>query len=341
MAGIVHGGGLTAAVARYGGRAEDWLDLSTGINPCPPALPDLPMAVWNRLPDAGLDLAARKAARRFYLGSDDGTLPVAVPGTQSFIQFLPLVAPVGRPVAIVSPTYGEYAHCFKAAGFAVEAIASVDQIEDRHGAVIVVNPNNPDGRIAERATLLQLAARLQESGGHLHVDEAFGDSAFDQSVAAHAGSYPNLSVSRSFGKYFGMAGVRLGFVFADPDLMERLAQSLGPWPVSGPALAIAERFLSADRSGLDAVIAERHHGLIGALNSADLEILGGTSLFALVRHPEAGALYEHLANHHILVRKFDYAPTWLRIGLAPDQAADQHLAGILKRFSSGPNGTAC
>lgn len=335
MAGIVHGGALTAAVATYGGRPEDWLDLSTGINPNMPELPAIPAQVWNRLPDQGLVTAARQAARDWYLGADVGqgeALPLPVPGTQAFIQLLPRLVPQERPVAILSPTYGEYAHRFRKAGITVDEIATLDAVRPEHGTLVVINPNNPDGRSFGRDQLLALYVRMQAQGGHLHVDEAFGDARPELSVAAEASSLPGLTVSRSFGKFFGLAGVRLGFVFARPELLGTMEAELGPWSVSGPALWIANELMRRERGPILERMRERKAALDAVLNRAGLAIAGGTELFALVRHAEAHRLFEHLAQAHILVRKFDYRPDWLRIGLAANGEGDRRLGEALAAF---------
>jgi len=397
MAGIVHGGGLSAACALYGGGPADWLDLSTGINPNMVALPEIPVAVWNRLPDKALEQAAREAARDWYLlergappsvlpdispsrgeidslqasrsnaeieevaslgwlgavgephtisplkeemhGRVEGgeaartdvarSLPVPVPGTQSFIQILPKLVPADRPVAILSPTYGEYAHCFRRAGTRVDAIGSLDELTDAHGTLVIVNPNNPTGGTFLRRELIALAARMRSQGGHLHVDEAFGDARPELSLAAFASETPGVTVSRSFGKFFGLAGVRLGFAFAVPAVLDVVEAELGPWAVSGPALFLAHELMRGSRARMLSQLNQRGAALGAVLATAGLETIGGTELFALVRHDHAQDLFEHLARLHILVRKFDYAGNWLRIGLAPDEQGDRRLAQAL------------
>jgi cobalamin biosynthetic protein CobC len=352
MAGILHGGGLTAAMALYGGAPADWLDLSTGINPNMPDLPEIPPDVWNRLPDKGLVEEARAAARDFYVGcamsgrTESGNanigavektrasdhLPLPIPGTQSLIQRLPGLVPQNRPVAVLSPTYGEYAHCFAKAGLKVDMIGSLDELRADHGTVIAVNPNNPDGRTFSRATLLNLRARLRAQGAHLHIDEAFGDARAELTLAREACELPGLTVSRSFGKFFGMAGIRLGFAFACPAMLEAIDAELGPWAVSGPALHVATELMRQDRAAILGRILERKAALDAVLNRAGLSTAGGTELFTLVAHEKADHLFEHLARSHILVRKFDYAPDRLRIGLAPDEQGDRKLAGALASF---------
>jgi cobalamin biosynthetic protein CobC len=324
---IIHGGGITEAARIYGGRPGDWLDLSTGINPNPVTLPDIPIAAWHRLPDQHLVMAAREAARGFYRSG--AALPLAVPGTQAYIQILPRLLPAGRRVAILSPTYGEYAHSLSAAGFDVDEITDLSMLSTDHGGLVIANPNNPDGRVLAPESLMLLADRMAGQGGLLLVDEAFGDSRPELSVAARAHDHPGLIVSRSFGKFFGLAGLRLGFVIAPAAVLETIESAMGPWPVSGPALHLASRILPADRAPITRALRERSTALRTVLEGAGLDIAGGTDLFCLVRHADAAAIFDRLARAQILVRKFAYAPDWLRFGLAPDEAGDVRLSGAL------------
>ncbi|AGS22279.1 threonine-phosphate decarboxylase CobD [Rhizobium etli] len=329
---IVHGGGVTAAAAAFGGRPEDWLDLSTGINPCPAALPEIPTRAWHRLPDSNLVDEARRTARDYY-GSGE-ILPLPVPGTQSVIQLLPRLLTMGEgaKVAIVAPTYGEYARAFISAGFAVNTVNHVAAIGNEHRLAVVVNPNNPDGLAWPVETLIGLHDRMKAVNGLLVVDEAFGDADPALSLAGHAQRLSKLVIFRSFGKFFGLAGLRLGFAIAPDDILKRFEEWLGPWAVSGPALSIAGSLLRSDVSAIRRLINERRAGLHAVLTGLGLQITGGTALFTLVDDARAGDIYTHLCRHHILVRKFDYAPTWLRFGLTPDPAADRWLGEVLQRF---------
>ncbi|MGO4439924.1 threonine-phosphate decarboxylase CobD [Rhizobium sp. RAF56] len=324
---IVHGGGITAAARLFGGRPQDWLDLSTGINPNPVSLPDIPVSAWHRLPDEHRVDAARAAARRYYRSG--GILPLPVPGTQSVIQLLPRLLAPGARVAVVSPTYGEYARAFARAGLALDPISSLDAVNAAHQLVVVVNPNNPDGRLWGADRMVALHDVLRARGGYLVVDEAFGDGNSETSLAPRASVLPNLVIFRSFGKFFGLAGLRLGFVIAQASLLDRFDEWLGPWAVSGPALAIAADLLATDTAPIRARIRKRRQALGAVLADAGLTVAGGTDLFALVADPRAAHIYDHLARHHILIRKFDYAGDWLRFGLTPDEEADRRLAGAL------------
>ncbi len=329
---IVHGGGIAAAAALYGGRVEDWLDLSTGLNPCPPAVPHVSASAWQRLPDQHVLDEVTIAARDFYRSGD--ILPLAVPGTQAAIQMLPRLLHPRARVAILSPTYGEYVRVFTLAGATVDAIAGPDDVHEDHAVVVAVNPNNPDGRLLSRDVLKRLAVDLESRGGYLVVDEAFADCTPETSVVDLVPATPNLIVFRSFGKFFGMAGIRVGFVIARPEIRERMATWLGPWAVSGPALSVAAMLFRDDAEAIRRRLAERRTALQRVLTGAGLQVAGGTALFALVESPRAEQLHAHLCRAHILTRKFDYAPTWLRIGLPPDEAADARLAAALSTWSA-------
>jgi len=323
----LHGGDLAAAERRWGRPALGWLDLSTGINPHPYPLPALAPALWTRLPGAADEAALVQAARHRFAAAATVEI-VAAPGSQALIQALPRLRPKG-PVAILAPTYAEHARAWSAAG---HAVASIDDpaAADPAGMLVVVNPNNPTGRRIAPADLIGLAARFAASGGLLVIDEAFADPDPELSLIP---SLPAATVVlRSFGKFHGLAGLRLGFaVTAEAGLAEGLRRGFGPWAVSGPALAIGAAALADDAwaEANRARLAADQARLVGLLISAGLELVGGTPLFTLVRHPEAELLWERLGQAGILVRAFDFQPDWLRIGLPPDETGFERLARAL------------
>jgi cobalamin biosynthetic protein CobC len=326
---IEHGGALDRAIAEFGGERSDWLDLSTGINPVAYPLPVMPQDVWTRLPDAALEQGAIDAARAYYgFGNDSGI--VAAPGTQALIQLYPHLAPPGQAL-VIGPTYEEHAQALGLAGRDVRYERSLSNLDDEDRIAVVVNPNNPDGKSIPPDALLFAAERLAERGGLLVVDEAFAGCNPSESVAAHAGM-DGLLVLESFGKFFGLAGARLGFAGGSPEMTGALQAMLGPWAVSGPALAIAakayaddgwigetRRRLASDRKVLDTV-----------LTDVGLQVLGGTDLFVLARHFQAQHIWRELAARHILVRKFEYQQDWLRFGMPGDNRTRERLAGALR-----------
>ena len=324
-----HGGDLAWAEQRYGRPAEGWVDLSTGINPWPYPLQDIPRTAWARLPDAAALQQLITAAARCY-GAPGPDTVVAAPGTQALIQLLPSLWPV-RTVAIVSPTYGEHAVAWREGGHEVVACADLPEAAERGDIVVVTNPNNPDGRQFGPDLLDRIAHDRHARGGMLIVDEAFADLSPDVSLAPTT-SRPGRLVLRSFGKFYGLAGLRLGFAIAHPELAGRIRKALGPWAVSGPALAVGSRAL-ADRDWGDRTrrrLAAASQALSGLLREAGLEIVGGTGLFVLAAHPDAASLQDRLGRAGIYVRRFPNRHDWLRFGLPPDAVAEKRLETALR-----------
>lgn len=325
-----HGGDLTAAIARHGGTPRSWLDLSTGINPWPWPIPAIPERAWQRLPSLADSDALIAAARGAYR-TPDGAEIVAAAGTQALIQWLPRLAAPGG-VAIVGPTYNEHAQAWSDAGHPVIAIGDIGHLPENARHAVIVNPNNPDGRVTGLATLERIAALLRSRGGWLVIDEAFADPTPEVSAVMLCARLPAI-VLRSFGKFYGLAGLRLGFAISAPDIAGRIAAALGPWPCSGPALYLATAALRDGAFGEQT--RERLHQqadkLDNVLVKSGFAIVGGTALFRLARHPRALARHAALARTHIWCRSFDWADDLLRFGLAPDDAGLDRLAAALAR----------
>ena len=315
-------------MARFGGAAEAWLDLSTGINPWPWPIGDFTAAAWQRLPSYADAQALQDAARTSYRAPDGADI-VAAAGTQALIQWLPYLAAAG-PVAVVGPTYNEHAASWRDAGHEVIALNGIDAIPAQARHVVIVNPNNPDGRIVDHTALTAVAALMQERGGWLVIDESFVDCDPSISAVELCPNFPVVSL-RSFGKFYGLAGVRLGFAIAMPAIAQRIAQALGPWACSGPALQIGAVALR-DSTWADCMrdtLKQQASRLDDVLTNAGCEIVGGTTLFRLVRHSDAQRIHEKLAGQQIWCRSFDWADDLLRFGLPPDAAGLARLAGAL------------
>ncbi|KQP30466.1 threonine-phosphate decarboxylase [Methylobacterium sp. Leaf102] len=322
---IAHGGDLDAARTLFPDAPTPWIDLSTGINPVPYPCPPLEASVFHHLPSSA-DLAALNAAAARAYGVADPRGIAAAPGTQILIETLPRLWPRAR-VAVVGPTYAEHAAAWGRAGHSVVAVSTLDAEAD---VVVVVNPNNPDGRTWDGATLRTHADRLAARGGLLVVDEAFADLETVDSLGPHL--RPGLVVLRSFGKTYGLAGIRLGFALAEPTLAGRLAEALGPWAVSGPALAIGRAALAdaewrcaasvargADAGRLDRMIAR-----------AGGRVVGGTRLFRTADFPNGPELFARLGAAGIYVRRFAAAPARLRFGLPADRTEWCRLSRVLR-----------
>ncbi|KAF0813320.1 Threonine-phosphate decarboxylase [Andreprevotia sp. IGB-42] len=342
---VPHGGNLATAIAQYGRPREAWLDLSTGINPNGYPVPALGGDAWLRLPEDGDDLEAIAAS---HYGAPAA---LAVAGTQAAIRMLPAVLPLGS-VGIGLLTYGEYAPAFAAAGFEVlrfvtEPVADLAEQADfsllpgqplpaqlRH--LVIVNPNNPTATLYTPEVLLGWHRQLCERGGSLIVDEAFMDALPLAGLAAHT-QLDGLIVLRSIGKFFGLAGARVGFVLAAPAVLGQLAALRGPWSISGPARAVVRMALLDD--GWQAA-ARRQLQQAGPRLAALLAQAGfqphATPLFAWAPHPHAAQWQHHLAQQGIWVRRFEHVPS-LRFGLPAGEQGWQRLGAALAAPFESPS----
>lgn len=305
IASVDHGGGIDAAAAQFGGARTEWLDLSTGINPRPYPLPTFGPDAWTALPDRGAYAALEAAARTFW-HVPEGAAVLAAPGASALIARMPAVLD-GARVHIPQPTYNEHARAFAAQGWIV-----TDQAPD---ATAVVHPNNPDGR------------RHALPDTHFAViDESFCDVTPDATLIAQA-TRPGVLILKSFGKFWGLAGLRLGFLIGDPALVARMETLNGPWAVSGPALITGTVALN------DPAWAEAARARL-AKDAARLDaltgwpVLGGTSLFRLYDVGDAAAMQDRLARHQIWTRIFPWSDRLIRFGL-PDAAGWDRLQRAL------------
>ncbi|MEM9277658.1 MAG: threonine-phosphate decarboxylase CobD [Pseudomonadota bacterium] len=324
MSEVFHGGGLDAAIARYGGRPEEWLDLSTGINPNPYPVPEISPETWARLPDKHAEQALLGAARQYYR-VPDGFEIVAAPGTQALIQLLPRLLKA-KEIAVVSPTYGEHRHVWKLSGSNVTEIAEPDEIKAFTGAAVVVNPNNPDCRVHSVRSLVTFAGKLD----FLVVDEAFCDTMPENSLVPTMPE--NAVVLKSFGKFFGLAGLRLGFAICKKEWAERFKSMMGPWAVSGQAIELGStaftdvQWIQNTRQSL----LEKSRALATILQNAGLKIEGQNPLFVYARHDNAMQIHGDLAKRRILVRSFSERRDHLRFGLCKDHDEFSRLEAALK-----------
>ncbi|MEZ5828321.1 MAG: threonine-phosphate decarboxylase CobD [Hyphomicrobiales bacterium] len=313
LAPLTHGGDLDAARAMFPDAPEPFLDLSTGINPHPYPIPDVWPEDFARLPDAeSLSQLTGYAATVYAAPSESNVVPA--PGSQILMTLIARGVSPGRAM-ILGPTYAEHARVAALAGHAVTTVSELAPLGEADLA-IVVNPNNPDGRVGSQE-LLRVAEQQRERDGLLVVDEAFMDAGpHNESLALHV-EKANVIVLRSFGKFFGLAGIRLSFALASSEMASRLRASLGPWPVSGPALAIGKAALW-DWDWIAETRLSLAHAAVRLkklLQDAGLESVGYTELFHLIRDAEAQQLFERLGRAGIFVRRFDDEPEWLRFGL--------------------------
>lgn len=333
VAGLQHGGRILAASKKYAIPEKEWLDLSTGLNPNGWPVPVVPASVWQALPedDDGLQTAACQ-----YYGCEY-CLPVS--GSQAAIQILPTLRSLSK-VGIISPTYAEHEYNWKQAGHDVVQLRvnEVDKYIDKLDVLVVINPNNPTGNVLPLDMLLSWHQQLSTRGGWLIVDEAFMDATPEKSLLP-SGIKPGLIVLRSMGKFFGLAGMRCGFVISDKELMQRIANKLGPWSVTGPTRYIAKRALQDKPWLLKSCkdLKESSNRLYQALSEHGLKPEGGTDFFQWLSHPDAKDIYEACAKKGILVRYFEAGNNnsnpGLRFGLPANEEQWQRLNKVLNTVS--------
>jgi len=312
-----HGGGLIKAAAAFPDAPKPWLELSTGINPQPWRGPRADDSALSRLPDPALLTTLEQTAAAAFSVTDPNRL-AAVPGAEAAIRLLPVLLRA-HSVDIISPTYGAHAESWRRSGAQVRLISSDEASTSDADVLVIVNPNNPDGALQSRDALAALARLRSLKSRWLIVDESFIETTPEATVSDLTES--GLIVLRSFGKFYGLAGVRLGFMIAAPALIEQLRGLQGDWPVSADALVMgAAAYADTDwRRQTQARLTAAATRLDALLTASGLTVLGGTSLFRLASTPDAAALFHHLGRYGILTRPFDYAPDWLRFGLpAPE-----------------------
>lgn len=306
------------AAARFPSAPKPWLDLSTGISPWAYPVDEIDLTDWQNLPSND-DLTELEMAAANAFGGVSPDQIVAVPGTDFAIRLLAQLLPAER-TGIAGPTYSAYKSAWpdaKTLSFAKARGADL---------LVCANPNNPDGRVIPRAQLQRLRnLRI--------IDEAFADAVPAQSLLPHRNG---AIVLRSFGKFYGLAGVRLGFVIADRPFAKQLRERLGDWPISGPALTIATKayrdteWQNAQRARLNIA----SDWLITLLTDAGLASVGGTPLFQLARHAGASALFTHLAETGILTRPFADQSDWLRFGIPGADTNFERLAAALSDWKT-------
>jgi cobalamin biosynthetic protein CobC len=324
-----HGGDLAWARAAFPLAPQPWIDLSTGINPWSYPVVIDPHA-WSRLPSPAALAALTAAARRYYRVSPEAAV-VPVAGIELAIRLLPHFLRGEGAVSIIGPTYSSHTDAWWQAGHDIRLVNGLGDLAADSSLCVAVSPNNPDGRVTPAAMLAETAAALSGKGGYLIADRSFADI---EAVPAALAPSPGLIELRSFGKFFGLPGLRLGFLIGPQEALGSLARALGAWPLNAAALdvglaAFADQAWQATtraklRTAGDALQALlRRHGTVR----------GGTDLFQLLQLEEASTLFQHLGARGILARVFDYDPRWIRFGLPPDQAGFARLEVCLAEFS--------
>ncbi len=337
-----HGGNLKQAMAYFGGNRDEWHDLSAGLNPnfYPVSEHIVRAEDWHRLPEMNEEFL--NAAREYYQCEN----LLAVAGSQAAIQALPRILSSGilslQPqsrVVVSSPSYAEHLHQWTRSGYfevcEVPYLGLANAVS-KADIMVVCNPNNPTGELIQPELLLEWAEYLACRGGFLIVDEAFADLQPHYSVASYT-EHAGLIVLRSFGKFFGLAGARLGFVAAQNHVLNRLAAHLGPWAVGEVAQNIARLALQDQLWQKSARQTLSLQGLrLRQLLSTQGIQSAGTDLFQWCSEQSlqgrSQELWQFLAERRIWTRLFRQSAKGLRFGLPANELAWQALHSALQSW---------
>ncbi len=315
---LEHGGHLIEASEKYHIPLDQWIDLSTGINPNGWPIPAIPAECWQRLPETGDGLL--DAAKQYYQCHSI----LAVAGSQAAIQTLPLLRQKSK-VGVLVPAYAEHAYSWKKSGHEVVELFDIDTQISELDVLILINPNNPTAQRFSKNQLLNWHQQLKQKNGWLIIDEAFIDSTPEDSLS----SYPTaegLIILRSIGKFFGLAGIRCGFVIASEVILNPLNELLGPWSISHPSRYIATTALldiNWQQQAQDELIKQSKR-LNLLLESNRLKVTHKTNLFQWIKTDNAENIYHKLAQQGVLTRLFTQ-PLSLRFGLPKDENQWQQL----------------
>ena len=332
-----HGGRLGEASRRYGIAENHWLDLSTGIAPWSYPVPEVPDRVWARLPEAEDGLIA--AAADYYRAPADAI--TALPGSQFAIRELPRVIAAHRGpgrVGVPAVGYAEHGRAWAAAGHEIvtyDDLPGLSALSHTLDHAVVITPNNPTGERADIERLCALAHGLGRRNGLLLVDAAFADC---NDGLDHGGLPANALVLRSLGKFFGLAGLRLGFMIGRGPAATALHEQLQPWGVSHPARWIGRHALvdRAWQAGQHRRIIDSSRSLVELLDQHfSYQVVASAGLFASVFFDDderAGRVHTALAEQAIWTRLGDDG-RWLRFGLPGGGSAAARLDAALNTIA--------
>jgi len=350
---IIHGGQLSKVAKQFGIPEQEWLDLSTGIAPFSYAIPAISEKIWQDLPTISPSLI--RAAQQYYQAKF--CWPVA--GSQQLIEKLPSLwndknsaIESGKKQHAYLPKVGykEHQRAWSLAGYQIHFYqdALPDNIE-KNSIVVVINPNNPLTDTFSIQQLTQLKAHCQQQKALLIIDEAFADifpSEF--SFVPHLTNYnennndsandnenesDDLIVLRSFGKFFGLAGIRIGFACTTEIWRDIIKESIGPWSINGPALFIAEQALQDTQWQIEQSLRlEKYSKKLQELLKLHLPnaSIKANALFITVFLDNAASVYEKLCQQGVYVRLTDEQNA-LRFGVGNDQQL-LHLTGVLNKL---------
>jgi cobalamin biosynthetic protein CobC len=338
---LIHGGQLNNVAKLFKRPLNEWLDLSTGISPISYPIPSIPQIIWQQLPQTSNGLI--EAAKRYY---GTGNI-ITTSGSQAVIARLPSLylnytkrLPNKIDVWLPVVGYKEHERSWHDAGFNIKRYQNLPTFKDLklNAIVVVINPNNPTGELHQQHTLKALLKTVESLSGWLIIDEAFMDVITPNQTLIDLSTNKHLFVLRSIGKFFGLAGIRIGFLSAHSMWLLKLQQLSSPWEVNGPAQFIAEQALkdhtwqSAQRKTLIALSIKLEMLLTETFADSTNNCLknievSGCGLFKTLVHPQATEIYQKFCHQGLYVRLCDENNA-LRFGI-PDQKQYKTLEKLL------------
>ena len=325
-----HGGDLSDAV-RVNRKIKKWIDLSTGINPNAYNDFNIDKTVYSHLP-SGNQLAELMSIARGYYNLNQEIKICAYQGAQGVINILPNIVNknIHDTIQILTPTYTEHYRVWNDHGFKIRLVTNIENELDPSIPFVLVNPNNPDGKLFQPKYLEELWERIRKAGGFLILDESFMDGTPDMSFRFD-NCRDNVIVIRSFGKFFGLPGLRLGFVYGDNHYINKVSSLVGPWPISSSSLLIARKAM-LDTVWISATITDlkmKSTALSNFLHDQKLKTVGDCYFFKTIELDNASQMHKALANHGIWTRIFNYNQKWLRMGLTKNKFEFEYLANTI------------
>jgi cobalamin biosynthetic protein CobC len=341
---LLHGGQLQQVAKQFNIPPSDWIDVSTGIAPISYPIPDIPLSVWQQLPQQNPELIA--AAQQYYQCSQ----LMITNGSQAIIKALPSLYRQSnvnsQNVYLPERGYKEHAQAWKNAHYNLHFYQdNLPELSDilPNSVLVIINPNNPTGIFYNAQTINKYQQQLAHLNGLLVIDEAFIDVMSDttlenQSYGSQAANQKenqrendHCLVLRSFGKFFGLAGIRIGFLVASSSWCQAFKELLGPWQVNGPAQLIAQHALqdtswqTTQRGTLKRLRKMQEGMLKQAFPQTILQTINGCDLFLTLsfhQQDTAKKLYMLLCQQGVYCRLADEQDT-LRFGLTTEGSLER------------------
>ena len=341
----VHGSITPAELRELGLEINDVIDFSSNINPLgmPLHLKDAIADVdISRYPDPDC-LELREAISK-ETGVDTASILVGNGSTELIHLIARAFLTAASSAVILSPTYGEYETACRLAGTEPTFIKAEEnrdfrwsipsvckQIKDIAPRIVFLcNPNNPTGVLLNSGDVAKIAASA--ASGLLIIDEAympFADDPWDATTLLDRG---NIIVMHSMTKDYALAGIRLGYIVAAPDIIERLNCYQPFWSVNAIAQAVGLTAINENEHITKSrkTIAEAKAYLLKSIKEIGLDVIPSSTNFLLIKVGNAKSMRQALLKQGICVRDCTSfgLPQYIRIAMQPMPACRRFVDGL-------------